>query len=927
MKFLDVHIDGFGSFAGHDVGPFDDGLNIVLGANEAGKSTLLDFIRGVLYGFADRRSPRSFHEPLYGGRHGGSMRISDQHEATWTIERHVGRQAIVLQDSGSQAPDAALNVLLGHTDRRTFESIFAFGLDELAQADRLHEESVRDLIFSAGVAGAGRSASVAIKHLEEERADLTRNARAVEQRSRLLQLASSRDDIVERLRAARNQSGRFEDLLREIDRCNQLERAAYERFRALERRDLELKDLEHAEATRTRRAQLDEQIRLLSPLTPSESRIIESFAEIDDVRIRFANYERNIAELSRLNDEADERAEQARRLRDRIGLTAANTHPVEVPLVVQHEIARIDGAYQEAQVELRALATNRSGAERELVAAEDEVTRCTRDHNPEDLDSATEHLKELPTLRSMLAQLRDLDHSIQLAERIGQPDRGSSVTSMLGVILAMVVIVGVAAMVIGITRAPKGLDATTLLGAAVVLIGIAGFALIVRQRRQTPETARADVNEEDEPRALEHRVAERATRLGLASHPTEAELEELERVLREQEQVATDIRTTLRARERALRQVASIGQEVERWENERQLLEERAAKLSAELGLVRAAQPDGLRDVVTHLDELSAILREEQRTRMRIPEAEALVTTFENNVDSLFERCHLDPPHPKDIGAGIGRLFDEATTLADRVRARAEIEAEIANADRELDAVVRRYDDPERGRTELEEGFTAERELELAELKGAREDARNEHLAIVEERRDFQHDLDALKDSASIAELEVQLSSVNAEIASILQRWAMLSLSSTFLKNTLSRYEVERQPEVIARAADLFCEITAGRYVKVFSHEDDQQRRSLRVIRHDGASVEAQYLSKGTAEQLYLCVRLAYATTFAERSVSLPLIFDDVLVNFDPVRSVEVARAIASVAKDHQVLVFTCHPSVVATFEAVAVSPRVVTLG
>ena len=55
-------------------------------------------------------------------------------------------------------------------------------------------------------------------------------------------------------------------------------------------------------------------------------------------------------------------------------------------------------------------------------------------------------------------------------------------------------------------------------------------------------------------------------------------------------------------------------------------------------------------------------------------------------------------------------------------------------------------------------------------------------------------------------------------------------------------------------------------------------------------------------------MRIGLAETFAERAEALPLILDDVLVNFDPARAAAVAEVIAETAERHQVLFFTCHP-------------------
>ena len=70
-------------------------------------------------------------------------------------------------------------------------------------------------------------------------------------------------------------------------------------------------------------------------------------------------------------------------------------------------------------------------------------------------------------------------------------------------------------------------------------------------------------------------------------------------------------------------------------------------------------------------------------------------------------------------------------------------------------------------------------------------------------------------------------------------------------------------------------------------------------------------LSRGTAEQLYLALRFGYIRDYATSSVPVPIIFDDILVNFDPARRKHACEAIADLAETCQVLYFTCHPETV----------------
>lgn len=63
MRFLDLYISGFGKF--HDTAvTFEDGLNVIYGKNEAGKSTIHTFIRGMLFGI-ERQRGRAARNDLY----------------------------------------------------------------------------------------------------------------------------------------------------------------------------------------------------------------------------------------------------------------------------------------------------------------------------------------------------------------------------------------------------------------------------------------------------------------------------------------------------------------------------------------------------------------------------------------------------------------------------------------------------------------------------------------------------------------------------------------------------------------------------------------------------------------------------------------------------------------------------------------------
>lgn len=83
MKFKTIYIDNFGKLNKKKI-DLKDGINIIYGPNESGKSTIFSFIRGVLYGFSTSTKRRSFevaaesYKPWTGDGFGGYIEIEDK---------------------------------------------------------------------------------------------------------------------------------------------------------------------------------------------------------------------------------------------------------------------------------------------------------------------------------------------------------------------------------------------------------------------------------------------------------------------------------------------------------------------------------------------------------------------------------------------------------------------------------------------------------------------------------------------------------------------------------------------------------------------------------------------------------------------------------------------------------------------------------
>ncbi|MBT7521670.1 MAG: AAA family ATPase, partial [Nitrospina sp.] len=73
MEIREVQIDGFGVFSARKLKGLTSGLNIIYGPNEFGKTTLLEFIRCVLFGFPGKNQRVNQYTPVNGGCLGGGL--------------------------------------------------------------------------------------------------------------------------------------------------------------------------------------------------------------------------------------------------------------------------------------------------------------------------------------------------------------------------------------------------------------------------------------------------------------------------------------------------------------------------------------------------------------------------------------------------------------------------------------------------------------------------------------------------------------------------------------------------------------------------------------------------------------------------------------------------------------------------------------
>ena len=175
--------------------------------------------------------------------------------------------------------------------------------------------------------------------------------------------------------------------------------------------------------------------------------------------------------------------------------------------------------------------------------------------------------------------------------------------------------------------------------------------------------------------------------------------------------------------------------------------------------------------------------------------------------------------------------------------------------------------------------------------------------------------LEAIDTSAAAAEAREQMESAVARLRAAVPPWVQLRLADSLLQEALKRFRERAQAPMVRLASEYFGLITGGRYPRLVV-DTSAERPVLQAEGTDGRLVDVEAMSEGTADQLYLALRLAALELQRGQGPAMPLVLDDVLMTSDDTRATHIFQALARFAQGGQVLLFTHHQHLVQVGQA-----------
>jgi exonuclease SbcC len=891
MRIKRVHIGAFGPFTDKtlDLGP---GMTVIVGDNESGKTTWHSAIYAALCGMrrgAGRRAEDRYfidrHRPWDGDLWSvdSTLELSDgrEIEVTQELDGHVDCRAVDIglgrRDVSSEimfegSPDASRWLGL---DRRTFLATACVNQAEVSLVINSASELQEHLQRAAATAGADETAARGLALIEEFQRE---------------QVGLDRANSTKPLHKA---------VVREADAEKSLEAAN----RAHEHYLVQLEAVEHldSEAVIARR-KLD---------------ILSAAAALRDAQRATTRAERARALAAELEGEQID-LEAMQRATDQVSgaMAAWNAAPEPAPLVgpssvdLERELSALPPA-PAGDLSPAATVVNAETAWRAARKAVEAHSAATPPQPPPAPTSRTAtELHELA--RDVSLTVPPVDPGLEathedLERRLSTiAERRVSVPLLLAAAAVAVIAVAV------------GLNTTPIVLIAGLLVGAGLVVLAVRNSFGDPRAPLLARLQENESRLNQARVAADTAHGTIAEALARIAASGLPRDPADLLALAAEVEQVSAAAERRRQWEAANAQH------------ERAADLTG--SALRAALMDrGYADPLD-LEKSVKEYREACTARARIAEQAARRPQLERELETkrtaeaaaddakkrhsvakegLYEAARAVGIAAGDPDTTLGALgmWQEANrerlALGERqARVRGELDTLLAGhthadlvtqaeeARRRAEAVI--ADQPSE-----EVAALAEAPNLNSELATARTDAESAHVEAAAARGELKQLSGA---SATVPTAEEALAAASAELERVRRLSGTLSRTYEFLRDAQERVHRDIAPVLEQTLRAWLPRVTAGRYTDA---SVDPELLVVKVKDPDGKFREAELLSQGTLEQIYLLLRMALVAHLTKPGETSPLLFDDVTVQTDSARTVSILDLLHEISRERQVIVFS----------------------
>lgn len=929
-----MEIYGYGKWLHEEFTDLQD-MQIFLGNNEAGKSTLSSFIHTMFFGFPSaRKKDTNSYEPKKGEAYGGKIFLTETRFGTIMIERvkerNRGKATLTYENGEQEVVDSLAAYLLG-VDRETYELLYTFKIDRLLELSKVKKNDLNRHLLSVGTTGSEKLLQLADDYRKEAQKEFKPTG-TVPPLNKKIQEAES---LLLKLERAKQKNNSYESFLLEASSIQE----KIEGIHFLQKK-LEDDNLELSESIRLN-DYYQEWLRLNKKIEEIDTSVLPK-----DAHRTWERLQSKISDDLQAQTTFQERVHHITKQKEEYThVEWFNEYQKELT-ALQHEIPHVTAQFnrkqfvqqtiEQIQMELEQLKRD-MGLEKEktseplplneencsealtLLKTEEELLEMKK-HIQQQLDQCESQLKlveeRIEDVKPNLVGENVFQEWQKQAELPNSNPSSVNPVKKNKTLLVVAALLVVMVSLIGVFL-PSAFLSTFLLSIAFfMIVGI----VTLRNNKKPKEIQRT--TEESTSFSMQTYIQQATLRERFAEWKLEEE--------KEQEQLI---------------QLLNQHEEIE------MQLEEQDKKQKEWLQLKGYPLTFTMRKILDE-DPGEILAKKRRNLEENQHQLELVERQLENwNINSNFVREHFGLEHLSEIEFLNQFAEIHQSVILEESMAR-NIQDKYVEVKRELDKIQANLKEHQEKRKQILQKAHVETEAEFYQLLHAKEEQGNQ-----KRRRDFleeqvagkeeilkkypqkeaaerllkenqeklqnlqnelkiwqkkevstRHEIEVLEKGGTYSTLLQDYAMLETEMREMIVEWGSKTIAAEWVEETLREGRNDRLPLILDDMNAYFILLTDSKYSRIAF-----QKSGLKVQHQDGTIFKPHELSQGTIEQLYIAMRFAFIKNTSDIA-NLPILIDDSFVNFDESRKQAMFSLLQELSETVQIFFFTFDKNVYELF-------------
>ncbi|MBC6369292.1 DNA repair protein [Lactobacillus kullabergensis] len=815
MKLVRIQIVNFGQFSNFTFDLSNSNIDVFYGVNEAGKSTVVAFIKQILFGFHLANQGSEFFEnytPLAQvSPMGGSLFFENENGQHYQLERLYAKGkgskagTLTVKCDNQVIPESVFFDQIKNIDGKFYTDSFIFNQDMLAKVDQIKQKDLMERIYYLGAANSDSLITLRDDFAKSADALFKKTGRKPPINQLLLEIKEQENEVSN----SENEFSVYQELNDNFKKQKGLQHQEEQKELELEKEYDSLDKIQKLFPSYEKLQDLQNQVRTIN----FDSKQFQSAQTLTMQAESLHKKQQKIT--AKLNEYSNDPEEN----------TAVSKLLQKKPEVLQWQSEYRNCLQKDGQIK---------DEQNQLIALDSNLNKIVK-MNQEQIIKLQEDYQKLPQKELKIEQSMS-DNSIQFFLFGG-------IIFVVGLILLFI------ARVFGFLASGAGL--------ALIVFG----SYRQKQTQKAVETA-AEQNEKirQQRQSFERRYG---------FNPINLDINNLINEWRQYQVLIQNLKRNNQRKNELIGLVTplavqlgdELNQTVSTFEDVLNALDQLTEKINLEK--LRREKQTGLKNsLVENKDELNEIT-----TKLKMILAKAQVSSLAEYEQVQKQKLKQDKIQ-NQIDALKSNLQNDLSELKSYAKNKTQNQNDLKNLRLKISSVHENIN-------HLQE--------KTAEIKVKMENLANS-TAVFEEKQ-------------KLANLKAKLKNLSIEYLANL-------FTAKWIGRALDLASNERFPKMLVTVKEYLRLLTNNRYNNI------EFGKKITVTRFDGKKIEVQYLSRGTSEQLYFALKLAFVQQIQDE-INLPILIDDSFVNFDDQRVNEIEKLLQAIARNNQVLIFTAQTSLV----------------